>query len=167
MILVVPVITSQVDWNSLLPLANKALGRSLTKSVDSQQWQLPQARSGIAALGEFQQASSNATATLRDPGSLLRHFSYSFFVLATKDVFYEIALDGNLSVLDCDSDELAIVSANLEDWRTTIIKFCSERATPRQREFHYRVLEAFDRLGLSMLFDNYSRNSTALILRPK
>lgn len=167
MIQVVPVISSQVDWNNLLLLASKGLGRSLTKSVDSHQWQLTQARSGIAALGEFQQADSNATSVLRDPGSLLRHFSYSFFVYATRDVLYEVALDGNLFVLDCDRDNLAIVSANLEDWRTTIIKFCSDRATPIQREFHYRVLEAFDKLGLSMLFDNYSRKTGPMILVQK
>lgn len=167
MIQVVPVIVPQVDWNSLLALASKGLGRSLTKSVDSQQWQLTQARSGIAALAEFQQADSNATATLRDPGSVLRHFMFTFFVYASKDVFYEVAIDGNLSVLDCERDELAIVSANLEDWRTSIIKFCSNRATPRQREFHYRILEAFDKLGLSVLFENYSRKSTAMILVQK
>ena len=167
MIQVVPIIKSQVDWNSLLLLTNKGLGRSLTKSVDSNKWQLDQARSGIAALGEFQQADSNATTTLRDPGSLLRHFMFTFLVYATKDVFYDIAIDGNLHILDCETDNLAIVSANLEDWRTTILKFCSERSTLAQREFYYRILEAFDKIGLSMLFDNYSRKGTQMILVPK
>lgn len=167
MVQVVPVIAPRIDWGSLLQLASRGLGRSLTKGIDTNKWQLEQARSAIAALGEFQQAESNAIHTLRDPGSLLRHFSFSFFVLATRDTLYEVALDGTVHVLDCERDDCAIVSANLEDWRTTIIKFCSTRATARQREFYYRVLEAFDKLGLAVLFENYSRKTDQMLLLEK
>lgn len=167
MIQVVPISKSQFDWNALLVVAQRGLGRSLTKSVDAQQWQLDQPRAAIAALAEFQKADSNATAVLRNPGSLLRHFAVSFIVHANREVFYEVALDGDLHILDCERDDLAIISANLEDWRTTVIKFCSERSTQRQREFYYRILEAFDKMGLSGLFENYSRRAGAMILVEK
>jgi hypothetical protein len=164
MIQVVPIVAPRVDWNILLVLAGKGLGRSLTKSIDAHRWQLTEQRAAIAAFAEFQESDSNAIAVLRDPGSVLRHFMFSFAVLANRDTLYEIAIDGNVDILDCERDDFAIVSANLEDWRTTIIKFCSSRATGNQREFYYRVLEQFDNIGLSVLFDNYSRKAETMML---
>jgi len=147
------------DWRVIQTLTQAALGRSVTRSLDDAKVPDRNLASFIAMLGEFQSEGSRYNDVLRSPGSLLRHAMVTVMVAGDRDTFYQLALDGDLSILDCDgSDELVICSANLESWRSSIINYCSLNGSDRQRAFYSLILSQFDKFGLSKLFEGYSRN---------
>lgn len=147
------------DWRVIQTLTQAALGRSVTKSLDDAGVLDRNLAAFIAVLGEFQAEGSRYSEILRSPGALLRHAMVSVLVAGDRDTFYQLALDGDLSILDCDgSSELVICSANLESWRSSVINYCSLNGTDRQRAFYSLMLSQFDKFGLSKLFEGYSRS---------
>lgn len=159
MLTVIPVARTSVDWETLQKVSFAALGRPIMRPLDDRMISNRGVAEAIVAYGELQQEHADYLATLRDAGAILKHFSVSFLVACDdRDLIYEVAIEGDLKILDCDSDKLAIVSASLEQWRTSIINYASHRSTRTQRDFAGLVLLAFDKMGLGQLWANYSRS---------
>ncbi len=155
-----PIGQTYIDWTMLQRVTQVALKRSVTRILDSKNITARGMPEAIATYGEFQQQHVDYAFTLREAGSLLRHFSVSFLVLCgERDLLFQIAIDGDLKILDCgDSDKVSIVTATLEQWRTTIINYATHRATSHQREFSFYVLREFDKMGLGKILDGYARS---------
>lgn len=160
MITVIPIAQTVIDWATLLRIVHAATGRSVTRPLDAKRIEARGTAEAIVALGEFQAEGVDYTSTLRHPGSLLRHFSLSFLAMSQNfDFVAELAFDGDLRILDCDGcDKMFILTASLEQWRTTLINLATPRATKSQRFFAGQVLQAFDKMGLSQLWEDYSRS---------
>jgi len=170
MITVMPLGQSTIDWALLTRVAQTVLNRSILRPLDAKGITDRSLAEAIVAFGEFQQDNIDYSQTLRDAGTLLKHFSVSFLIFCQDfDTIAELAFNGDLHILDCDDcDKVFIVSANLQQWRTTIINLATPRATKMQRTFSRQVLHAFDKIGLSKLWENYSRSGgVELILTEK
>jgi hypothetical protein len=154
---VVAVTKTNLDWQLLEALSQKIQGRSVLASLDRRNITARHLPALVASLAEFQIGGTDYMSVLLSSGSHLKHISIGFLVQSDKEAFFEIAIDGRLAMLDCDNDNVMLVSATLYDWRESIIVYCSRSSTARQREFCQAILREFDRLGLSRLWANYNR----------
>ncbi len=158
-IAVVPIVVPKIDWEIFTKVTYNALERSVTASLDRRKITVGSLASYVSALGEFQQTNSDALQVLRDACSLLKHIFASFLVRCPKETLYRIAIEGSLSIIESDESEVAIISATMDRWHISVIEFCSNKATKDQRIFGSLLLREFDIMGLSPLWDNYSRKT--------
>jgi hypothetical protein len=166
-----PLATTQISWEAFQRISFSILRRSVTSPLDARKITQRGIAESIVAYGEFQVEGSDYRKTLLDPGSLLKHFSISFLAASSSlEEVYEICFEGDLNVLMCESDTpTCIITATLEQWRTTLINFTSGRSTSKQRQFATAALDVFDRLGLGILWENYTRaqSNQGLFLKEK
>ncbi len=160
---VVSVTTTQFDWKLLEAFSLKVQGRSVLASLDRRNMTARDLPAFIAILAEFQSKGTDYMSVLLSPGSLLKHVLMGFLVQTSQETFFELSLDGRLSFLDCDNEGFMLVSATLYEWRAAIIHYCARGSTERQREFSQAILREFDRLGLSRLWEQYSRVGDLLL----
>lgn len=170
-IALIPISQTTLNWEHFLSVTHAALKRSMAAPLDKKSVTDRGMASAIASFGEFQAEHTDYTSVLRDAGSLLRHFSMSFLVMCDDEqLILEIATEGDLKILLCEeNNKLCIMTASLEGWRNTLINFATHRSTVVQRNFAGELLKSFDKLGLSRLWENFSRTSdkNGLILREK
>jgi hypothetical protein len=155
--------TTHIDWKLLEALSQKIQGRSVLTSLDRRNITERGLPSLVAALAEFRQKGTDYMSVLLSPGSVLKHIMISFLVESDKETFFELALDGDLAFLDSDNENVMLVSASLYQWRNSIITYGSRQATERQKQFSQAILHQFDRLGLSRLWEQYSRVGNTLV----
>lgn len=160
---VASVTTTTIDWKLLEAFSQKVQGRSVLASLDRRNMTNRNLAAFIAALAEFQSQGTDYMSVLLAPGSILKHIMISFLVQADKETFFDLAIDGDLSFLDCDAEGAMLVSASLYQWHASIITYCSRGSTERQKEFSQAILREFDRLGLSRLWEQYSRVGNMLV----
>lgn len=169
MLAVTPIAVTSPDFKTLIAITNQVLGRHLAKSLDSKNISTRNLAYFIGLLAEFQVENSDPIKAQREAGSLLRHISVSFLVCADRDAIFQILIDAKVAVIDCE-DNLYILTANLEGWRTTVINYTSPNASIEMKMFLSAVLIEFDKLGLSLIFDKYSRQKDTkglITLKPK
>jgi hypothetical protein len=140
-----------------LPLLQKVLKRNVARGLDARKM----AFEYLSTIGEFHQIGTDPLQAHRDAGSQLRHLHFSFLVVTVESYLQEIAMEGLLGITLADAPprglDVAIMSGNLEQWRTTIINGCSDRAIDEVREFCTKILAAFDLLGYTRVFEAYTR----------
>ncbi len=168
MLVVTPIVTPKIDWEVFNKVCYTGLGRSVTASLDRSKMLVGSTPSYIAALGEFQQQSSEAFSILRNAGPILRHLFVSFLVKGDHDVIFEVALEGSISILESEND-IVMASATMDRWHAAVINYCSPRASKYLRAFGSNVLREFDRMGLTPLWENFSRkgDTTNIVLLEK
>lgn len=169
MTFVTPIAVTNVDWTKLLSLSSQLLQRSLSTPLDARGIKVGTLGSFVSALGVFHTSSIDPVQIQREPGSLLRHSMVSFLVGCDQELIFEILLHGRVAVVDCELPKVFILSASLEDWRTTIINFATPLVTRDLRSFAAILLKEFDTLGLTRIFEDYSRQykGTELVLSEK
>jgi len=158
MVSVEPVARTQVDWQKFLLVAKQLLGRSVTASLDARNQPVGDPASWLASLAELRQEGSDPVAVLRSPGSLLRHLSYSFLVVADREFLYELATSCDLRIEG--DQQLAVVSGSVEQWRTTIVNGSTGRESRDMRMFCDKCLLHFERDGLGLLWSSYQKSLT-------
>jgi hypothetical protein len=155
--LIIPIASTAVDWQKLLSLSSQLLQRSLSTPLDAKGIRIGNLGSFVSALGLFHTSSSDPIQVQRAPGSLLKHQMVTFLVGCDRELMLEIMSHGRVSMLDCEAPKLFILSASLEDWQTTIINFAKPELTAELRIFAASLIKEFDTLGLTRIFENYSR----------
>lgn len=170
MTVVTPIAVTSVDWQKLLGPVSQIICRPIGRGLDSRNITARGLPELVAALGEFHTENSDPIAVQRNAGFLLKHVSVSFFCSIPADCVRDLLIAGRVSVLDCEYPNMVIATATLEDWRTTVINLCSENQTKPMRLIGTRILQAFDEMGLSRIFESYSRRTSTqggLLLLPQ
>lgn len=171
--IVMPLTKTDIDWQALMKATSESMGRSVTRSLDAAKIKPESTFAYLAALGEFKKQGSPVLDVIRDPGSLLRHLWYGFYVAAGKQVFFEIMESSDLDALVSSSlrkdIKVGIVSGNLEVWRSAIINGCSRHSSENLKTFYNQCLTIFDKEGFSGVWSGYSRtkNGAQLLLEKK
>lgn len=172
MIVVVPISHTQVNWDVFKKVTYDRFGRNIRASIDSSKNVPNNMAEFIGALAEFRESQTDFVDILRNAGSLLEHVSISMLCKIPDPFLMPLIIEMRLLVVKPKdpAEDLIVVSGNLSLWRTAIINL----GAPFQgREYHNactQFLQAFDSLGLSRIFENYSRKSntrgdTILILK--
>jgi hypothetical protein len=170
MIVVTPIAVTSVDWNKLLGPISAIICRPVGRGLDSRSITARGPAQAIAALGEFHSENTDPHTILKNPGFLLKHVSVSFFCGIPADTVRDLMIAGRVSILDTEYSHMVIATATLEDWRTTVINLCSDLQTKPMRSIGTKLLQAFDEMGLEMIFETYSRRTSAqggLLLLPQ
>jgi hypothetical protein len=104
---------TSVEWSALLDGAQRALGRSITRSLDAEHLPLAGVPSFVCATAEFAKPGESAWSQMQ-AGSK-KHAMFSFLVNLPRDEFVTLAsLD--LTVTPADVGDFAIISGRLSDW---------------------------------------------------
>lgn len=170
MIAITPIAVTSVDWQKLLGAVSTAIGRPVGRGLDSRNITERGLGELISALGEFHTEGTDPILVQRSAGFLLKHASVSFLIAAPADTLHELLLAGRVALLESETPAIVIASASLEDWRTTVINLCAENQTRPMRMIGTRLLQAFDELGLTRIFETYSRRTSSqggLLLLPQ
>lgn len=147
-----------VDFVIFLSAANKVLGRSISKSVDSYRFPTKNVSVLICYLTEM--LNSGSIPSLKNAGALLRHLSYSLVIRSSFLSIFDLLSNSSISVssAECsDGTYLSYASGNLEEWREAIINSCSDSSSIELRLLFDRILLTFEKEGLSDVFSDYRK----------
>lgn len=111
---------TKVDWEALLGNTSKALGRSITDSLDAGKLPLAGVPSFTCAVAEFASPGGNALDQLRHDFVSKKHSYFSFLVNLERCHFVTLA-SFDLSVTPADVGDFAIVSGRLSDWVQAVV----------------------------------------------
>jgi hypothetical protein len=159
-IVITPIAMTTCDWNKLFDTVSKILCRPLSASLDSKNLTGRGLPEFISTLGEFHIQNTDPVAAQRAAGFLLKHASVSFFAIMPPESVRHLLIAGNISILDCEYPNMMILSATLAQWRETIINLCSQNQTNEMRAVGTKLIQAFDAMGLSRLFEAFSRRAS-------
>lgn len=151
----VPVARTEVKWDALLSGAQKALGRSVSSSLDAKGLPIIGEAPFICAVSEFVSENSDALASLREAKLSWRHLSYTFLVALPSKHFLALA-SHNIDV--SANDDFAIVTGRLVDWHNFVIVAC---LSSELKEFGCRLLAWFERQDLGEVWGLYEKIHTS------
>lgn len=140
----------------------EALGRSVTRPVDSVNADPLLATSLVVALSEMLVPGQNYYTVLKNPGSVCKHLFFSFLAIDIINHAVNIAQHTSLvchAVPARKGLTLHLVSGNLEEWRIAIINCCSEVVPEELCSLFNEFLIKFDAIGFRDLFDTYRRKT--------
>lgn len=104
-----------VEWGPLLGGAQRALGRSLTRSLDAEHLPLAGVPSFICAVSEFAKPGETVWTQLRNDLAAKKHAMFTFLVNLPREEFVTLA-SFDLTVTPADVGDVALVSGRLSDW---------------------------------------------------
>ncbi len=116
----IPIAVTVVAWDTLLVMAEKALTRSVSSSLDAKNMPTFGASPFIGAVAEFAKEGSDPVAAMRGDRLALRHLHYAFLLEFPRRDFIFLSSYG-LSVTPASSGDFAIVSAKLCEWVAFVI----------------------------------------------
>lgn len=155
----------EIQSDEFFRLAKSLLGIDLST-------RLPKAPNYLANLALLKGIDNFDSA---NPGSLLRHLSYSVIIKDATGSINEIQSESCLHTLRLgethDGEALLLLTGNLVDLRSEVINGCSDNAASHFREFTTKLLLRLDEQGLGSIFQNYARkikpHTKSLILVPE
>lgn len=160
-VVVYPIIQTTIDWDLFLQLSQSCLKRDVTHSLDGKNKSVGDYPSFISALGELEIPDSDPDKVLLEPGALLKHLFFGFFVVAPTDDINVIRLKSDLGIatakLQLPGYSVAIITGTLEEWRTAVINCCIERVSSSIRLIFNEILMHFERIGLHRIWLDYSK----------
>lgn len=167
--IVVPILSTNIDWRVYLMSVKQALGRSVTEQLDIYKMPAETLASFLVTLGSFKYPEERPNEILSDAGPILRHVHYGFLVLGSPSLLFEIMENTDLDVLTVEAirGRLAVVTGNLQQWRTAII---NADAGHDLLSFTNECLIHFEKIGLGQLWINYrkvSQTDGTFLLRSK
>ncbi len=169
---VVPITHSVIDWNNYLKIVQRAIGTSITKSLDKAGMTPGSIPAFLFTLADLKQ---HPPTILRDSSSLLRHVSVSFLAIIDSDSLIEFLELGTLSILTRETIKpeitILILSGNLDQWRSAVIEGCSLESPFQIRSVFDQCLIHFEKAGLGNLWFHYKKRTmsdgTFLLLEKK
>ena len=132
------IVRPDVLWDTLLPYAQSALGRSVSSSLDAKGLPCFGAAPFACAAAEFARPKTDAVAVLRGDKLALRHVQYTFMLAVPRKNFVDLSSLG-LAVTPSDVGDFAIVSARMNEWHQAVVGLMSE---PLARNAHCKALGA-------------------------
>lgn len=148
--IVIPVVTSNVNWEAYINTVVSATGRSPTRSLDTDREKVGTPSSFIASLAELKKENTPPWFVYHAPGDLLKHIHFSF--LTDLDVESLLELSANLTILN--TDELALVSGTLHQWDCTIT---SNWSSKKVRQFLTITMLLLEQLGCGQFWVKYKK----------
>lgn len=158
---VVPVTDTKIDWNIYLVTMKKLLGRNVTDQLDLQKIRPDNLAAYIVTLGSMLDSELKPNEILSDAGALLQHGSQGFLMILDTDLLVEVFQTFPLNIISIVSGRLrlAIVSGNLEQWRSSIINGCSVTSDSELRSLLGTCMIHMEKSGLAPLWWNYTKQS--------
>lgn len=111
----IPISATVVDWDTLLTCAEKALGRSVSSSLDARNLPTFGRAPLVCAAAEFAKEGSDAIGAMRDDRLALRHLHFGFLLEFPRRDFIFLSSYG-LNITPASSGDYAIVSAQMNAW---------------------------------------------------
>lgn len=134
----------KIDFNNLFLATSQALGRSITKEIDSISRELPDGEKLILALDSFSKATNE-----------LFFLHYTFLCYCDKETAYRVREWTKLDVASqtsLDGEIIFFATGSLETWRQAIEACCSEKSDFNLRLLFDKILLIFEKEGLSSVW---------------
>ena len=151
-----------VQLNQYLAATKQVLGRSIVARTDSKGLDPKTPKGFLCTLIDLKLDTGAFDTVLKDPASLLYHLSYSFLVLGSKELGYELMENTKLKVMTTDVNHsvcIAVASGDLSIWRETIINCASEVYSFELRTCIDKTLLIFEKEGLSSIWSHYQKET--------
>lgn len=149
---------TQTNWSELSRLGQNIIERNITSPIEEKNIPLQSPAAFIAALGQLQNRL-NVVDLLRKPKELARHVMLTFMCLIESQIVFDIMLHSKLDILEINEHRnIYIITGNAEVWQDSII--CFAQKDSRLEGFALQMIHQLDKVGLSYLFDEYSRKTS-------
>lgn len=147
------------DWSSFLHTTKEALGRSVTKELDTRRQDVQTPLGFVGCLGSI--------AGIPEPQgdlSLLRHLTYGFQVITDTDTLSELLRrTTGLSVVTAPTTrknvELSVITANLETWLIAIASCTTGQESFELRFLFDSVVLTFETMGFHRMFISFRKET--------
>lgn len=155
---------SKIDWANYLLLCKTALGRSVSQGVDKLKKPIGSLADFVCTLDELEHNWSDVITSLRECSHYLEHLSFTFLIVAEINLIYSLIRKSKLVITETATAKhpfhLAIISGNLAQWREAILNNSYSNDDNFLLQLMNRIVEEFDKKGLSQVFSGYQRNPT-------
>lgn len=156
---VTPIVVPHIAWSNFLKDVLDSTGRSPTRSIDESEQKLNVFTQFLVALQELREnKTANPVDVLRDANSLLQHLAYSFLVVGSAIMIFNVLELTSLSGVSAKTEKgrVVLLSGNLGEWKLATIDLCNS-SRPDLRWLGKTLLDYFFELGFSRIFANYDR----------
>lgn len=155
------IVQPSFDWPSFLHTTKEALGRSVTKELDSRRQDVQTPLGFVGCLGSFTEIPEP-----QGDLSLLRHLTYGFLVVTDTDTLSELLRrTTGLSVVTAPTSrknvELSVITADLEKWMIAIA-LCTTGSESFELRFLFdNIVLVFETLGFHRMFLSWRKESVS------
>lgn len=144
---------TSVDWSKLLENASRALGRSITESLDAGKLPLAGVPSYLCVVSEFAKPGGDAFEQLRNDIASKKHASFTFLVNLPCSEMLSLSSLG-VTVTPADMTDFAIVSGRLSDWVQAVVDASQEKSL---RAFACLLLSWFETENLGEAWGSWDK----------
>lgn len=151
---IVPICGTSVNWPEYVKAVERMIGRSPTRSLDTNRVAVGSPSSFLSSLGEFKQAGTNPHQFLEIDSLEADHLHFGFLCQLDNDTFIEFVLSNpRLTITLCREAKKRtfIVSGTLANW-----KLCLQNSDELLFDFYNDLALLFDRFGFREYF-NYAK----------
>lgn len=145
---------TSIEWDALLSGAQRALGRSITRSLDKERLPLAGVPAFVCTVAEFAKPGDDAWTQLREDLASKKHAMFSFLVNLPREEFVTLASFG-LVVTPADVGDVALVSGKLSDWVQAVVDASQRKSI---RAFACLMLAWFERENLGEAWGSWEKD---------
>lgn len=151
-----------IDLGTFVTTVHKVQGESPARGVDSSKRKLSEPAKFLATLAAFHSiADSDPIAALRECGSLCSHIEYTFLIALDEPTLIQLMERGDFKITVSDRKtenvRLAVLTGNLNDFRSASLENCRPEAPPDLRSLFTLFIAFFDKAGFKELWSDASR----------
>jgi hypothetical protein len=158
---IVPICGTSINWPEYVKAAERMLGRSPTRSLDSSGVAVGSPASFLASIGEFKNAGTNPHQFIENYTPEENHLHFGFLCQLDNDTFIELilAVSSRLMITQCrDAKKRTfIISGLLSDWR-----LCLSKPNEELQLFYNDIILIFDRFGFHNYFTRGSHGTSSI-----
>lgn len=144
-----------IEWGAWLESAQRALGRSITCSLDKEHLPTAGVPSFVCTLDEFMGAKRGLQEQMASGPK--KHAMFTFIVNLPREEFVTLASFG-LTVTPADVGDFAVVSGRLSDWVQAVVDATNSRVL---RPFACLMLSWFETQDLGPAWGNWRKEDIA------
>lgn len=155
--LVIPIIVPDIDFDTFLATASKAIGQNISTTIDKSNKKISPIYRFLISLSEFQTNDRPSVQILRDTASLYAHISLTFLFIAPLDVIMISMSRTRLKHTLAEGmgrTQIAVVSGTLDEWKAACLECCSQTFGQDVQEFYNQVVIRFEELGIKELWSD-------------
>lgn len=153
----VPIIDSRVDWLNFLTCADKALGRSVSASLDAKNLQPIGLPPFISATKEFKKPGSDAIKAFRECLNG-QHVYIGFLIVCDKETLRDLPTKHiDVTITDGLDCSVIIASGSMYSWYFFLLSCLAEHTIKNTRILAVKLMLYLDRNDLGECFANFNR----------
>lgn len=158
-------VVPQVELETFLGLAKQAVGYDTARPADASTQKLTDHTKFLSALSCFHNIDETQRPVkeiLRDSASLCAHLSFTFAFGGSREVIFKSMERSGLKHTVADGltgMQLAIVSGNLQEWKTSTLECCTQDGDFELRLLYDKVLLIFEKLGFKELWHDVRKQA--------